>query len=194
MSQEIGKREAILGAALEIFARHGYHGAPVPPIADQAGVGVGTLYRYFKDKEALVNEVFRHSKRALGEALMTDLDRTLPPQDLFAEFWRRLIEFARRQPLAFQFLEMQDHLNYLDAESKQVEVDVLAPIMTALIAHQKIGVLKNPLHVAPMIAMIWGGVVGMFKYERAGYFKLTAADLDAARDAIWNALTTANKS
>jgi AcrR family transcriptional regulator len=41
------KREAILGAALELFAERGFHGTAVPQIADKAGVGAGTIYRYF---------------------------------------------------------------------------------------------------------------------------------------------------
>ncbi|MDX1805095.1 MAG: TetR/AcrR family transcriptional regulator, partial [Alcanivorax sp.] len=53
------KREQIILAALRVFAEHGLHGSPVPPIAAQASVSVGTLYRYFESKDALVNAVFR---------------------------------------------------------------------------------------------------------------------------------------
>jgi len=37
-------------AALELIAEHGFHGVPAASIADQAGVGVGTIYRYFENK------------------------------------------------------------------------------------------------------------------------------------------------
>ena len=44
------KREAILEAALELFAERGFHGTAVPLIAAKAHVGAGTIYRHFKDK------------------------------------------------------------------------------------------------------------------------------------------------
>ena len=46
------KREAVLGAALELFVERGFHGTTVPEIAERAGVGAGTIYRHFASKEA----------------------------------------------------------------------------------------------------------------------------------------------
>lgn len=47
------KRSTILSAAVEIFAREGFRGTDVQEIADRAGVGKGTVYRYFGDKQEL---------------------------------------------------------------------------------------------------------------------------------------------
>ena len=41
-AKESRKREQIIRAALSVFAEHGLHGTPVPPIATEAEVGVGT--------------------------------------------------------------------------------------------------------------------------------------------------------
>jgi len=48
-----GKREAILGAALELFGRYGYRRTSIDDIARQAGVAKGTVYLYVENKEAL---------------------------------------------------------------------------------------------------------------------------------------------
>ncbi|HEX9157545.1 MAG TPA: helix-turn-helix domain-containing protein, partial [Syntrophales bacterium] len=53
------KREEIMRAALELIAEHGFHGAPMAMIADRAGVGAGTIYRYFEGKDALITELYR---------------------------------------------------------------------------------------------------------------------------------------
>jgi AcrR family transcriptional regulator len=47
------KQSTILSAAVEIFAREGFRGTDVQEIADRAGVGKGTVYRYFGDKQEL---------------------------------------------------------------------------------------------------------------------------------------------
>ena len=51
------RREALLNAAATCFATQGY-GVPLEAIADQAGVGRGTLYRNFPDREALAIAIF----------------------------------------------------------------------------------------------------------------------------------------
>lgn len=48
------KREGLLRAALELVAEHGFHGAPIQRIPNHAGVGMGTVYRYFRNKNALI--------------------------------------------------------------------------------------------------------------------------------------------
>lgn len=49
-----GKREAIFSAGEQLFARQGYSGTTMAEIAALAGVAVGTLYRLFPDKRALL--------------------------------------------------------------------------------------------------------------------------------------------
>ena len=55
------KQDAILAAALQLFAQKGFHGTAVPDVAQLAGVATGTIYRYFSSKEALVNAVFQQA-------------------------------------------------------------------------------------------------------------------------------------
>ncbi|MHB1036590.1 MAG: TetR family transcriptional regulator [Pirellulales bacterium] len=52
-SEDPGKRQAILEQAIHTFAEMGFHGADVQVIADRAGVGKGTVYRYFGSKQDL---------------------------------------------------------------------------------------------------------------------------------------------
>jgi len=47
------RRAEIMAAAARVFAGHGYRAADTQQVADLAGVGKGTVYRYFPTKEAL---------------------------------------------------------------------------------------------------------------------------------------------
>ena len=58
---------ALLQAALVVFAACGVN-APVREIADQAGVGIGTVYRHFPQRADLVVAVFRHEIDACTDA------------------------------------------------------------------------------------------------------------------------------
>jgi AcrR family transcriptional regulator len=59
-------RDQILVAAREIFAERGAD-VPMEEIARRASVGVGTLYRRFADREALILAVFRDTYQAVAE-------------------------------------------------------------------------------------------------------------------------------
>jgi AcrR family transcriptional regulator len=53
------RREEILEACLELFARHGVHGVTTRMIADAAGISEALLYRHFRSKEELFAELQR---------------------------------------------------------------------------------------------------------------------------------------
>lgn len=53
-----GKRKRILDAAVRVFAEHGYHGARVGDIAEDAGVAHGLLYHYFASKDEVLKTIF----------------------------------------------------------------------------------------------------------------------------------------
>jgi AcrR family transcriptional regulator len=187
------KRRIILDAALRTFASRGYHGTSVPEVAEAAGVGVGTLYRYFDDKNALVNELYRDAKLRLKAALLEGL----PAADAyqldhahawFAELWRRLAAFARAEPDAFRFLEMQDHVEYLDAESRALELSVLAPLW---IAGKRLRDRSGGPPVDIAIALLWGAFVGLVKASRLGYLHLDDKQLEAAGAAAWRIVAPA---
>jgi TetR/AcrR family transcriptional regulator, fatty acid metabolism regulator protein len=59
------KRTRILEAAIRVFAEHGYHGARVGDIAEDAGVAHGLLYHYFASKDDVLRTIFVENWGAL---------------------------------------------------------------------------------------------------------------------------------
>lgn len=181
------KIQRIVAAGLTLFAERGFHGTSIPDICKEADVAAGTIYRYFDSKEALVNAVFRASKSRLRDNLFDGLDTRAEARTLFRDFFARLVSFARKFPTDFIFLEMQDHIPYLDKESRDLEVAVLAPIWLVLLKHRNRGVMKE-MRPEIVIGMVWGALVGLLKAERMGYFKVTEQDLIDAEQACWDGM------
>lgn len=180
-----GKREDILDAALALFAERGFHGTAMPDIARAAGIAAGTFYRHFTSKDALVNELYRRSKQALLDALGTPTDGELRAQ--FHELWWRLVGFARAQPLAFAFLELHHHGSYLDADSRALELRILAPIASVLERGRRGGVTK-PMPPHALIVTVWGAFVGLVKHARLGYYDLTDDLCAQVEETCWDAI------
>src|SRR5438874_9139399 len=56
--REAERRRTILRAAIEVFAKKGYHGCRIADVAREANVAYGLVYHYFKNKEELLESVF----------------------------------------------------------------------------------------------------------------------------------------
>ncbi len=57
-AKEGDRRRTILRAAIDVFARKGYHGCRIADVAREAGVAYGLVYHYFKNKDELLETVF----------------------------------------------------------------------------------------------------------------------------------------
>lgn len=101
--------DAILDATARILVRDGYEHASTNRIADEAGVGIGSLYQYFPNKEAIVGElVDRYSRRITDTVTqrLADLADS-PPEVVTRELTRTMVELKRENPRLAQVLREQ---------------------------------------------------------------------------------------
>lgn len=82
--------EALVAAAASVFAAAGVD-APIKAIADQAGVGVGTVYRRFPKRSDLIGAVFRYEVDSCAEAA-TSLSMQNPPFEALTRWIDRLLD------------------------------------------------------------------------------------------------------
>jgi TetR/AcrR family transcriptional regulator, fatty acid metabolism regulator protein len=82
------KRERILDAAVRVFARKGFYATRVSEVAKAAGVADGTIYLYFKSKDALLISLFEHRV----ERLLVFLEEELPRSATASDKLKRIIE------------------------------------------------------------------------------------------------------
>ena len=85
-------RDKLLAAVVETVAEHGLAGCKMERVALQAGVAVGTLYRYFPNKRALINAAYVTYKAASIARLSPASVSDLPYREAFEQLW---IDYAR---------------------------------------------------------------------------------------------------
>ncbi len=85
-------RERLAEAAKAAFAGAGPD-VSLDEIARRAGVGIGTLYRHFPTRDAIVEAVYRREVRQLAEAA-TRLLGSLPPGEALHEWMRLFVEYV----------------------------------------------------------------------------------------------------
>jgi AcrR family transcriptional regulator len=143
-------RERILAAADDVFSRHGLE-APVDGIADGAGVGVGTLYRHFPTKTALIDAIFeRHLDEiaAAAREALTDPD----PWDGLAAFLEHVVA-AQAGNRGFAEI-VATHLTEERLVAKARET--VRPLLAELIARaQAAGSLRPDVTYEDISALLW---------------------------------------
>ena len=74
MARPKDKRETILNSASDMFGCKGFHQTNINEIAENAGIGKGTVYEYFKSKNDLFLEVIKYNTDAYVTQLREQVD------------------------------------------------------------------------------------------------------------------------
>ena len=84
-------RDRLLSAAVRAFSHDGPE-VTLDAIAKDAGVGIGTLYRHFPTREALIEAAYRSELARLCDAV-PDLLQGMPPDEATRAWMDRYIEY-----------------------------------------------------------------------------------------------------
>src|SRR5215813_7644955 len=172
--RQVQRREAILSAALDEFSARGFAATRLDDIARRAGVAKGTIYLYFRDKEALFQELVRTMLSpiigTLEAAPMADLPVRMLVEAIADMFVREI--FGTRRKDVIRLIITEGHRFPKLAEVYYHEViERVLPIVRALMARAAArGELPNDalarfpqLLIAPaMVALIWNGLFHRF--------------------------------
>lgn len=98
------KRQAILDAALKIFADRGIAGAPTSAISKEAGVAEGSLFTYFKTKDDLLNELYNNLRMEFSRHL-EDFPHGEDARTRLHYIWRKFLQLGAAHPEQLKVLE-----------------------------------------------------------------------------------------
>ena len=154
----------ILAAGRELFARDGFDATTTRAIAQQAGIGTGTLFLYFPEKRDLLLRLFKDDIEPVHRAAVASLDADLGLVDAVARVFRSLYDYYARDPrLSRVFLS---ELAFLDpargADLARFTLDFLHAIARLVEAARNRGDLERepePLAVARTLFRLYYAVL-----------------------------------
>ncbi|HUP48801.1 MAG TPA: TetR/AcrR family transcriptional regulator [Thermoanaerobaculia bacterium] len=152
------KRDRILRAAVEVFARSGYFNARVSDVAKAAGVADGTIYLYFDGKEDLLVTIFREHTRSYLQSLRAGLAGVSRPEDRVRSAIRHHLEtLGRDRALAIVCqVELRHSLKFMSLFSQEEVADYLDILRSIVEEGQSEGVFRRTLHPQLVAKAIFG--------------------------------------
>ena len=159
-----GAREAILNAAEEVFAEHGFDGARIDAIAATAGYNKSLIFQYFDDKLGLYAEVVRRADREINEVqagVITALseDETIASnthkfrallETSITAFFDYLVEHPRvRRILIWEVAEGWQTYTKIMSQRDREDVEQFRPFFSKL---QNFGLLRSGID--PIVQLV----------------------------------------
>jgi AcrR family transcriptional regulator len=168
------RREAILAAALEEFSARGFADARLDDVASRACVAKGTIYLYFRDKEALFQELVRWMLSPLVTAIEAAPSADVPVKvvaEMIADlFVREIFGTRRKDVIRLIIAEGPRFPKLAEFYYREVISRVLTAMRALLSRAVETGDLKSDalarfpqLLVAPaLVAIVWNGLFERF--------------------------------
>ena len=182
------KRDEIMRAALELIAEHGFHGAPMAMIADKAGVGAGTIYRYFESKDILITELYRELEEKLLAFLNDGYSTAKPLRERFLHIGTAVLRYFIANPLYFRYMEQYMYSPFGIALKrdrllgKSDEFDIFKSLFEEGITQQ---VLKDlPFFI--LFALTLGPLIVLMRDNALGLISVDDAQILQAVEACWD--------
>ena len=170
------RRQAMLDAALGVFAEKGYEGATIDEIADRAEFGKGTIYNYFPDgKEALfvalLAETVIGGLHKIIASSFSDPDELTTPagaRTAFHRFIRSLIRMHQANDDVLLMFMKEGHRAAFDEDKSRHLSEHFNGVFDALVAPIELAVAAGalrPLPARPVAHLLMGNVRGYLMAE-----------------------------
>jgi AcrR family transcriptional regulator len=189
----IGKREHIIDATIKLISEYGFHGTPISLIAQEAGVGAGTIYRYFKDKDTMVLEIFKQLNGTFKKSLLHGYNENQPLRDRFLHLCREIFQYGITNPYQFKFMEQFYNSPYGTSLRREKlfcncgDDGQKQPLEQVFAAGQAQQIIKE-LPLAALIALVIGPIIFLVKDSIAGLIQLDETTINSTLAACWDAV------
>jgi len=187
--KELSKRSRILAATQELIAQNGFHGTSTAMITTRAEVAPGTMYRYFENKDALINKAYKELEERLFQTIMSGYPMRQPIRARFVHIFKRFVSHSLASPKDFRFLEQFHNSPYgvehrRDKVLAQNDTDIFCDLFDEARRQEVFKDLPNPI----LFALAFGPVIDVVRDHILGFIELNDTLIEKTINACWDAL------
>jgi AcrR family transcriptional regulator len=175
-------------AALKLLIHTGFAGLKMADVAKEANIATGTLYIYYKSKEALVNDVYAHTRKEMigvlldsKNAMSGDFYKT------FASMWLSYFNYCLRFPEKMIFVEQFVYSGLIEESVIKETEKELKPLNQFIAYGQEKGIFKS-LDVELLKAQMQGAVHDIIKVIHKQNIELTDPQILQCLGMSWDAM------
>ena len=184
------KRKNIILAAMTLIAEQGFHGASMSMIAEKAGVGIGTIYRYFENRDALIRTLYKENEERLVTLLLADYPHDRPVRECFFHIGTGVIDYFIRNPLDFKYTE-QFHNSPYGVEHRRNRIFASADKLDIFIDLYERGTAQQVIRDLPMVVffnLAFAPIIWTLRDHVLGFVNLDASLSRKLVESCWDSV------
>ncbi len=182
---KVNKKQTILSSALKILVKKGVHNTPMSAIGKAAKTGMGTIYNYFPNKDALINEIYTDIKKQ-EKLLFENFEADKPIKTQFENYFTIAVDFFIDNPNYFQFMEQLQASPIITENSKEEGRKSITPIFELLTLGKQQRIIKN-IDIEEILMFIGGAILSYLRW----YFNQTENKQTSLKNQVimvWDAI------
>ena len=185
------KREKIIQSVFLLAGREGLASVNIAGISKTAGIAIGTLYTYFKNKEEAIQSAYSSVEGQMTQKMYAHFDLNLPVRQSLKQIYLNMLNYRLNHYNETVFIDQYIQSNYiqLNFEKQMTEFEIQnKPLYDLLRKGQQEGLVKNS-EIIMMISFFDGSVRACSTGIIQKLFPLTQEVTDHYFDMIWRGIT-----
>ncbi len=171
------KKSVIFRTTLELINQQGIQGTPISQISEKSNVAVGTIYRYFKSKDDLINQLYYDIKTRLLFNMTQNF--SLPVHDGVINVLKDIVGFCTENPADVSFILQYEYSPLITAATQEKVLRLLDPVANLVMQLTEDGHLKE-MPVDVHINLIYYTSISLARLQ------LSNTVLETALESIWD--------
>jgi AcrR family transcriptional regulator len=181
------KKEALFQATIKLVNDIGFVSSSVSKIAKEARVSPATLYVYYKNKEDLLVSTYVDLKLDFSQAILNDLDDTLPIRDILRNVWISIFDYISNNLEYYKFMEQFANSPYSALVDRQAVEQYFVPLANVMQRGIEQKIIK-PVDRHVLVAFFFHPVSYLANPRLCQEFALTRDDIETAFTMAWDAI------
>ncbi len=181
------KYQAIMRATLKLVTDLGFHGLSMSKIAKEANIVPATIYIYFENKEAIVNQLYRDLKELIFKDMLKGRRPGMSTRQSLALIWKNIFHNILRYHLEFKFLEQFSNSPYITQISREEGGRHFRPLWTFFQEAMDKGEIRQ-MPNEMLMAYFFAPISSLAKQVIAGHSEKSEALEEMAIENTWRAM------
>jgi len=186
--RDIQKQKAVIDATIKVINEIGFASASISKIAKEAGVSVGTIYIYYKNKEDLVISVYYYVKEEMTAVLFKDINENSSVKQNLKNIWKNTINSGAKIPELITYSEQFSNSPFYDLVDSSKIYELTKPIIDIVNRGIDENILKQ-MSFEVFIAFFYVPANFLSNRKMCPGFEITKQNMDDTFILVWNTIS-----
>lgn len=188
--KDLSKIDLVFKSTLRLIRTHGIAGITMAKIAKESKLATGTLYIYFKNKEELINALYRKLESDASQRFLEGYSSELPYKECLKIIWINYLNHRINFHDESIFMEQYYYSTYITLAQKQLAEEMKKPIYEIINQGKKQGLISTKVETEMAFSAMIGFIRELADEHVENRYIMARNRIDQAFELSWKMIKT----